>query len=259
MDTRFWGPSGWRLLHTITFAYTPSDKVAIRELFQMLPYVLPCKYCRTSLAGYMDTYPLEPALESRETLTRWLWKIHNEVNSKLRNQRLSALPDPSFESVQKYYKQVLATGCSRTEFPGWDFLFSIADLHPYSMAARKSIPLPGAPDCETTMATFEEKNKWNCLKPDERLPLYNAFWRSLGLTLPFKEWRESWLKNSFPENLSTKSLTMKWLWNVRCTMETDLELLNKCKFSHLCKALEIHRSDCAKKVRGKTCRKRRKD
>jgi hypothetical protein len=118
--------------------------------------------------------------------------------------------------------------------------------------------MPGAPKCDVP-ATFEEKNKWNCLKPEERLPLYNTFWRSLGLALPFKEWRESWAKEGMPENLSTKALTIKWLWKVRCTMESDLELLNSCKFSHLCKTLEIHRSDCAKKVRGKTCRKRRKD
>ena len=256
MDTRFWGPSGWRLLHTITFAYMPYEKVAMREFFQMLPYVLPCKYCRTSLAGYMDTYPLEPALESRDLLTRWLWKIHNEVNAKLRNQRLHASPDPPFEAVEKYYKQIIATGCSRTVFHGWEFLFSIADLHPMSNAARKSVPMPGAPPCET-MATFEEKNKWNCLKPEERLPLYNTFWRSIAVVLPFKEWRESWAKSGIPENLSTKSLTMKWLWKVRCTMETDLELLNRCKYSHLCKTLETFRSDCSKNTRGKTCRKRR--
>lgn len=256
MDTRFWGPSGWRLLHTITFAYMPYEKAAMREFFQMLPYVLPCKYCRTSLAGYMDTYPLEPALESRETLTRWLWKIHNEVNAKLRNQRLHAPPDPPFDAVEKYYKQIIATGCSRTVFHGWEFLFSVADLHPMSNAARKSVPMPGAPPCET-MATFEEKNKWNCLKPEERLPLYNTFWRSISVVLPFKEWRESWAKTGFPENLSTKSLTMKWLWKVRCTMESDLDLLNKCKYSHLCKTLETFRSDCSKNSRGKTCRKRR--
>jgi len=228
----------------------------MREFFQMLPYVLPCKYCRTSLAGYMETYPLEPALESRDLLTRWLWKIHNEVNAKLRNQRLHASPDPPFEAVEKYYKQIIATGCSRTVFHGWEFLFSIADLHPMSNAARKSVPMPGAPPCET-MATFEEKNKWNCLKPEERLPLYNTFWRSIAIVLPFKEWRESWAKSGIPENLSTKLLTMKWLWKVRCTMENDLELLNRCKYSHLCKTLETFRSDCSKKLRGKTCRKRR--
>jgi hypothetical protein len=205
----------------------------------------------------MDRHPLEPALESRESLTKWLWKIHNEVNSKLRNQNLPVEPDPAFEDVSKYYKNVLASGCSKTEFSGWEFLFSVADLHPYSRSARKSVPMPGAPSCET-MATFEEKNKWNCLKPEERLPMYNAFWRSLGLTLPFKEWRESWAKNPIP-NLDTRDSTIRWLWSVRCTMENDLELLNRCNYSFLCKNLQSHRSDCSKRVRGKTCRKRRKD
>ena len=128
MDTRFWGPSGWRLLHTITFAYIPrTDKVAVREMFTLLPFVLPCKYCRTSLAEYMDRHLLESALESRETLTKWLWKIHNEVNSKLRNQKIPVEPDPPFQDVLKFYQDILATGCSKTEFPGWDFLFSIAE------------------------------------------------------------------------------------------------------------------------------------
>jgi hypothetical protein len=204
----------------------------------------------------MDTYPLEAALESRDLLTRWLWKIHNEVNAKLRNQRLHAPPDPPFEAVEKYYKQIIASGCSRTVFHGWEFLFSIADLHPMSNSARKSVPMSGAPPCET-MATFEEKNKWNCLKPEERLAMYNIFWRSIAIVLPFKEWRESWAKTEIPENLSTKSSTMKWLWKVRCTMESDLDLLNRCKYSQLCKTLETFRSDCSKKTRGKTCRKRR--
>jgi hypothetical protein len=260
MDTRFWGPSGWKLLHTITFAYIPrTDKVAVREMFKILPFVLPCKYCRTSLAEYMDRHSLDDALESRDKLTRWLWKIHNEVNSKLRNQKLQVTPDPPFEDVERFYKQILSTGCSRTEFPGWEFLFSIADLHPYSKSARTSVPLPGSPSCET-IATLEEKNKWNCLKPEERLPLYNTFWRTLGLVLPFKEWRESWIRHASKTNmitLNTRSATMKWLWTIRCNIEHDLELLNSCKYSYLCKALSTHRSDCSKKIRGKTCRKRR--
>ena len=257
MDTRFWGPSGWKILHTITFAYIPrTDKVAVREMFKMLPFVLPCKYCRTSLAEYMERHSLDDALESRDLLTRWLWKIHNEVNSKLRNQKLLTELDPSFEDVAHFYKQILSTGCSRTEFPGWDFLFSIADLHPYSKSARTSVAMPGAPPCDT-MATMEEKNKWNCLKPEERLPFYNAFWRSIGLVLPFKEWRVSWIQHSMQGSQDTRSSTVKWLWNIRYNMECDLELLNRCNYSSLCKTLSTHRSDCSKKIRGKTCRKRR--
>jgi hypothetical protein len=259
MDTRYWGPSGWRLLHTITFAYVPhTDKVKMKEFFLTLPFVLPCKYCRTSLSEYMDSYPIDPALESRELLTRWLWKIHNEVNSKLRNQRITKVEDPPFEDVERYYKNILSSGCSRTSFPGWEFLFSIADLHPLSQISRKSVPMPGAPPCDS-IATLEEKNKWNCIKPEERLALFHTFWRVIGLVLPFKEWRESWLKNGTFRSLHSRNETMKWLWKVRCTMETDLELLNKCKYSSLCKNLTLYRSDCSKGSRGKTCRKRRKD
>jgi hypothetical protein len=259
MDTRYWGPSGWRLLHLITFAYNPhTDKVKMREFFQTIPFILPCKYCRTSLAGYMETYSLEQALDSRDSLTKWLWKIHNEVNSKLRNQRLTKVTDPPFDDVEKFYKNILSSGCSKTYFPGWEFLFSIADLHPLSQISRKSSPMPGAPPCDS-IGTLEEKNKWNCLTPEERLSFFNTFWRSVGIVLPFKEWRESWIKHGTFTALDSRSETMKWLWKIRCTMESDLNLLNKCKYSSLCKNLSMFRSDCLRSTKGKTCRKRRKD
>ena len=256
MDTRFWGPSGWRLLHTITFAYNPeTDKSSTGQLFNMLPFVLPCKFCRTSLTEYMEKDPLEPALETREKLTRWLWRIHNDVNNKLRKQKLNVVPDPPFNKVETYYRDILSTGCSKTEFPGWDFLFSIAELHPKSKSALATVPIPGQ-DC-SLLKTKEEKNRWNCLNADERMPLYKEFWSALGKALPFPEWRNSWLKNSRPADLSTRSSTLKWLWKLRCGMERDLELLNSCKFSTLCTTLKSHRSGCSKSVKAKTCRKRR--
>ena len=258
MDTRFWGPSGWRLLHTITFAYIPqTDKESFRAMFLMLPFVLPCKFCRSSLTEYMDKDPLEPALASKATLTRWLWRIHNKVNAKLRSQKLNVVPDPPFEKVAELYESILETGCSKTEFPGWDFLFSIAELHPMSKSAKGSIPIPGAPDCDT-LTSPEEKNRWNCLKPEERLKSYKEFWMNLGRCLPFPEWKQSWNKHSGAMHyLSTRKTTIRWLWTLRCKMERDLELLNSCGFSHLCKTLKTHRSGCTKSVRAKTCRKKR--
>ena len=254
MDTRFWGPSGWRILHSITFSYNPiKDKSAVRELFTMLPYVLPCKFCRTSLQEYMEADPLEPTLVSRDSLTRWLWRIHNSVNAKLRDQKLPVEPDPPFESVKEFYDSLLASGCSKTEFSGWDFLFSVADLHPMSPLAKKSVPMPGAPPCDS-LKTLEEKNKWNCLRPEERLPLYKKFWVAVGKSLPFNEWREIW-KNIPTSTHTSKTITMKWLWKVRCQMEDRLDLLNRCKYSQLCKTLKSHRSGCSKSRRARTCRK----
>jgi hypothetical protein len=259
MDTRFWGPSGWRLLHLVTFAYEPENKEQVEQMFKMLPFVLPCKYCRASLTEYMEKDPLEPALETRGNLTRWLWRIHNDVNKKLRDQSLTQAqkPDPPFEKVAEFYESILATGCSRTEFPGWDFLFSIAELHPFSKLAKSSVPIPVI-DCDT-LKTKEEKNQWNCLKPNERMPFYKKFWHSLGATLPFSEWRLSWKKHAMQNKtpLETRASTIKWLWRLRCKMEKDLNLLNSCKYKNLCKTLKTHRSGCSKSVRAKTCRKAR--
>jgi hypothetical protein len=209
----------------------------------------------------METHPLEPALESRASLTRWLWIIHNEVNAKLRGQDLIVSPDPPFEEVEKFYRDLLSIGCSKTEFPGWDFLFSIADLHPLSKEAQASIPIPGA-ECNTlgkSTADMKEKNRWNCLTGKERLPYYKTFWISIGKSLPFKEWRDAWsLKYKITnDDLQTKASIHKWLWNTRCAMERDLELLNTCKYSSLCKKLRDHRSGCNKSRRARTCRKRK--
>ena len=259
MDTRFWGPSGWRLLHSITFAYNPThDKSAMREFFGLLPYVLPCKFCRASLTEYMEKHPLEPALASKATLTRWLWRVHNEVNAKLRSQNLPVAPDPPFEKVSEFYEDLRQSGCSQTEFPGWDFLFSIADLHPLSKLARKSIPMPGAPPCETIQSDHE-KNRWNCLKSEDRMAYYKRFWASIGPVLPFAEWRTSWARHSAGKAsaLNTREGTVKALYDLRCAMEKDLDLLNRCKYSSLCKVLQSHRSGCAKSTRAKTCRKRK--
>ena len=251
MDTRFWGPSGWRLLHSITFTYKPTtDKAAMRTMFEMLPFVLPCKFCRASLQEYIELDPIDTALDSVDSLSRWLWRIHNMVNKKLRDQNISVEPDPSYEKVKEFYTKLLQTGCSQTEFPGWDFLFSIANLHPRSKAARKSIPMPGAP-CKDLMPETE-KNKWNCLEAEERVPFYIKFWQSLGRVLPFDEWRKSW-----KTHLDVDYVTMNILWKVRCSMENDLTLLNRCKYSSLCKTIKTHRSDCSKSRRARTCRKKR--
>ena len=298
MDTRFWGPSGWRLLHLITFTYEPigakrlgerlgqtssgvgepRQKESVRELFSMLPFVLPCKFCRASLVQYMRKEPLEPALKSRATLTRWLYKIHNHVNSKLRDQGLLKDADPSFADVKKVYEDRVAAGCIRTEFEGWDFLFSIADNHPFSQNAKNSSPMPDAPIGDIQMLTSlkegglpkaqsadgltpEERNEFNLMTPEERMPYYKRFWESLAGTngaLPFLTWRDAWTTCGIRyETLNHRQTWIRELWRVRCCLEKELELVNHEEFGSLCKRLVNHRSGCGSKTRGKTCRRKR--
>ena len=255
MDTRFWGPSGWRLLHLITFTYEPSHRAKVRKFFETLPYVLPCKFCRCSLSEYMDDDPVQDALESRKSLTKWLWRIHNKVNDKLRDQGLAQESNPPFDAVKEVYEERVQQGCIKTEFEGWDFLFSVAENHPFSQSSKNSLPMEGCPN-DTDKLCFKEKNRWNLLKPEERYEKYEEFWLVIGDVLPFQEWIDAWNSSSMQgDKISSRATWIKELWRIRCAMEKNLELVNREKFRSLCKRIRAHRSGCGKKPRARTCRK----
>lgn len=261
MDTRFWGPSGWRFLHQISFAYDPkTQKKPVGLLFEMLPFVLPCKFCRASLTEYMEADPLEPALESKESLSRWLWRIHNQVNAKLRSQGQPVDPDPSFASVAGFYKDNLESGCTRVNFPGWTFLFSVAENHPLSRGSLNTSPMPEAPSRSPGM-NANDLNRYNLFKPEERVPFYRKFWRAVGESLPFPEWRAMWKRAEIKYHLQARTgnrwSLLKSLYRVRCELEEKFELEGKTRFADLCQALAEHRSGCGKARKAITCRKAR--
>ena len=163
MDTRYWGPSGWKFLHLVTFGYNKLDKQKYKDFFETLPFVLPCKFCRSSLVMYYEKLPVADALDSKESLSRWLWKIHGHVNQKLRDQGQRIEPDPMFAQVKKIYDERIAYGCTRTEFPGWEFLFSVVENHPLAKGDT-STPMPDAPPLESLVgASDTELLKWNYL------------------------------------------------------------------------------------------------
>ena len=168
MDTKFWGPSGWKLLHLITFAKAEPTHQEVADLkcfFSTLPYILPCKFCRKSLSEYMVKLPLEDALKGGGpyAIAKWLWKIHNSVNSKLREQKLLKESDPPFASVKKLYTAKFEAGCTRTNFEGWEFLFSVVENHPFSKQSIGGIPIKDAPD-HIDPDDHLELNRWNKLQ-----------------------------------------------------------------------------------------------
>ncbi len=97
MKTSIWGPSGWRFLHAVTFAYpevpTTEHKNAARALFENLKLLLPCEDCCAHYGKSLDAAHLEQALESKTKLTRWLFEFHNQVNARL------GKPEYSWESL----------------------------------------------------------------------------------------------------------------------------------------------------------------
>lgn len=99
-----WGPSLWRFLHVISFTYpdTPSDKDkdSYRKFFSSLGEVIPCPGCANHYKEYTAEHPI--ALESKETLSRWMYDFHNHVNVTKPVSDLTS-PVPSFEEVKYFY------------------------------------------------------------------------------------------------------------------------------------------------------------
>ncbi len=247
MDTRFWGPSGWSLLHLMAEGGYPTEDA--RKFWLLLPYVLPCKFCRQSLTHYYKKYPIP--IRGND-LPKWLWSIHNCVNDKLRKQRLCQQDDPPFSQVKARYKELFNLGCTKTQFPGWIFIFCIADNHP---AYGESTPMKDVPSPEPT--DLETRNEYNLLTTQERLSLLKEWLTVLPEALPYKEWRESWYRHSkgLASSLKTRKALLSSLYKIQCGMDKDLDWLSQDTFYGLCTKLREHRSGCAKDPKAKTCRK----
>ena len=244
MDTRYWGPSGWKLLHSISFISDTISEKDYKDFFYSIAFILPCKYCRKSYSTYIINDPIEMS-------PKWLWRIHNYVNEKLRSQRLCTYDDPPYADVKKIYEEKLNQGCSKVHFEGWEFLFSIVEAHPLS-----KLSLGSKPFSEDTCTTLLDKNINNSCTPQERMVYYKQFWKLLPKVLPFEEWRILW-KTYDNGSWDTRVESLKNLYSIRCALEDALELENKTKFSSLCKELRTYKSGCNKSKRSKTCRRKK--
>lgn len=188
MDTRFWGPSGWHLLHRIAAAPVHNPR-AVKEWIDLLEYVLPCKYCRASFHDYMLLQPLTLAIvRNSARFGRWMYDIHNRVNAKLRGQGLLTAKDPTWESVRILY------ATPTLEFVGWDFLTSIAYSTPSSDYVP--VPMPDADELAVGSHDLATRNRYNLLTRDERITMLCRWWQRIPSILPVVAWRRAWVSGT---------------------------------------------------------------
>lgn len=258
MDTRFWGPSGWKLLHLITFDYerrkdirSEGEPAAYRAFFETLPYVLPCKFCRASLTDYYRQHPLRTSQDMR----KWMYDIHNCVNDKLRKQGLNPSPNPPYHKVKAFYEEWITCDWQQQLTTFWDFLFAVAYNHPKDTHAQ-SAPMPDCPPAVHECKDKCERNKWNVLPLKDRLYWFKRFWFYLPAVLPIPIW-ENWEKADAkvgnPYIMDCRRSTLAWLWRMRCAIDADF----KDPYTSVCQRIATYSSDCAKKKRAITCRRRK--
>ena len=259
MDTRFWGPSGWKMLHLIahTYTYTAENAVLYAAFFETLPYILPCKFCRASLTDYYRQHPfalgnsfMNPLLD----LPRWMYTIHNCVNDKLRTQGLQPTSNPTFQRVKRTYDLLVSVPWKQQLTLFWDFLFSVGYHHPKERQLY-SAPLPECPPSVKRSANPCERNKWNVLPRKERIYWFQRFWSLLPAVLPpalAPHWRQAQEKHA--PTLQTREQTLNWLWRMRCAIDTTYH----DPYRTICKRIAHHSSDCSTQKGVFTCRRKPK-
>lgn len=88
MLTDVWGPPFWHFLHIISFNYstdpTKKQKEDFYNYFKSLENILPCKYCRENYSKNLkSTNFSKKVFKNRESLSQWVYKLHNHINSML--------------------------------------------------------------------------------------------------------------------------------------------------------------------------------
>lgn len=241
MDTRFWGPDGWKLLHSIAQKYsdrpTESQRKTYSLFFNCLKYVLPCIYCRNSFTEYTNILPVDEHLENREKLTKWMYDIHNMVNDKLRKQGLNNNADPSYEEIYNRYNiyvSLLNVSDCRN-MPGWDFFYSII----FNFPDNKS-------DIEYV-----------------RLTNYIIFFNLLAEVLPFKNAKVIYRRYIKANKITIENIDVKYLKRWFYSFEKSMYYTIKCKcmsYRDRCDRTLKYKVACgSKKDKKPTCRVSKKN
>lgn len=232
------------------YEYSALSAMNHGAFLETLPYILPCKFCRASLTDYYRQYPIATALED---LPRWMYRIHNCVNDKLRSQGLPTAPNPTFHQVKRLYDLYLQIPWQQQLALFWDFLFSVGYHHP-TQRQLYSRPMPECPPEVKRGSDPCEKNKWNVLPLKERIDWFRRFWTFLPAVLPHTiaiHWERAEKKH--PPTLRTRQETMNWLWRMRCELDTTYH----DPYRTVCRKVAQYSSDCATQRGVFTCRRRR--
>lgn len=227
MDTRYWGPDAWQLLHSIAVSYPSKPSKIDAEnyylFFGTIKDILPCIYCRISFNEYSDQLPIENYLKNGKSLSYWLYLMHNKVNEKLRNQNLQISEDPEFDTFHQKYLEKVKIICNDIKciyrLPGWEFMYCVL----FNYTAKKN-------------------------KIDEvRKQSYITFFKLLPQIVPFPSLRDVMLKyiELFPieDCMQSRTLMKLWCYNLE-KMFCEINQIKYSKFTERCRSIELYRAGC---------------
>lgn len=106
LDEKIWGPHYWFFLHTTTMTYPLKANDVVKKKYydfiQNIPLFIPNETMSKSFQHVLDTYPVSPYLDTRDSLTRWMHFIHNKMNKRLGKREISITK--FYEDYHENYK-----------------------------------------------------------------------------------------------------------------------------------------------------------
>lgn len=175
---KVWGPSTWISLHSMTFGY-PNDpsaetKINCLAFFTSLKDMLPCSYCGESYAQYIiepDTLLTIDTVKDMDTLSRWLYNVHEKVNKKL-----SVNYGVTYEEVKEKYMLYIAKCTTETKSHKFCSIPIKAKAISYSIIDTKDCPIIPYDMAvkfkkyakQRKVKEFDELDKYNKLSKDHK-------------------------------------------------------------------------------------------
>ena len=84
LNPEIWGPHYWFFLYTVAVSYPnkPNETVKKKyyDLIQNFPLFIPVTDIGNTFSKFLDSYPVTPYLDSRESMLKWVHFIHNKIN-----------------------------------------------------------------------------------------------------------------------------------------------------------------------------------
>ena len=108
LDPKIWGPHYWFFFHTIALNYPINPNNIIKKKYYdfiiNIPIFIPISNIANQFSQILDEFPVTPYLDSRESLIKWFYFIHNKININLEIPEIS-LKDALHNYFKNYEKK----------------------------------------------------------------------------------------------------------------------------------------------------------
>lgn len=106
LDPNIWIPHVWFFLYSVAHAYPETPNAVTKRKYydfvQNLPLFFPQSSCSNYFSHMLDSFPVTPYLDNKDSFTYWVHCVRNRMN-----QYLGSTEKTYLEHLDEYYSEYL--------------------------------------------------------------------------------------------------------------------------------------------------------